>query len=222
MPPGHPFLRQLSRRLIGNCVQGLGESLDQGPLNRDVVRSAVVGGIIRHWLVAAGGVSVCRGGDRKVNSMVVYGSRSVNTQRVAEAIAGGLEPLGSVHLVAVDDAGVFDPAAFDLIVVGGPTEAHGMTPSVALFFARMRPGALKGTAATAFDTRMRWPRWVSGSAARAIQKQLDDLGASPIASPESFFVHGWEPALQRGELERAAAWGASVAAKASLRSRAAI
>ena len=45
-----------------------------------------------------------------MKSVVVYGSRSGNTRRVAEAIAGALESCGPVDLVAVEESA---PAADD-------------------------------------------------------------------------------------------------------------
>jgi flavodoxin len=146
-----------------------------------------------------------------MESMVVYGSRSGNTQKVAEAIAGALEAQGPVQVVAIDEAKTF-PAGTELVVIGGPTEAHRMTPPVALFLDGLQAGALTGIAVAAFDTRLRWPRWLSGSAAAGIVEKLRDTGGSPIAAPESFFVHGKEPQLEPGELERAATWGATLAA----------
>ena len=62
-----------------------------------------------------------------MNCVVIYASRSGNTAKVAEAIAGGLRPRGSVQLLSVDEAPAVLSDGFDLLVVGGPTEAHGMT-----------------------------------------------------------------------------------------------
>jgi flavodoxin len=64
-----------------------------------------------------------------VKSIVVYSSRFGNTRRVAEAIAEGIRVHASVELLPIEGAStLFDEP--DLVVIGGPTEAHGMTPAI--------------------------------------------------------------------------------------------
>jgi flavodoxin len=143
-----------------------------------------------------------------MNAVVIYGSRSGNTRKIGRAIARALEGHGTVRLEAIDEA----PSTFggiDLVVVGGPTEAHGITPPVAGFFDRMAAGALQGRKAAAFDTRLRGPRWLWGSAGAGITQKLLEAGAEVIVPEESFFVDR-VPRLLPGELDRAAAWGASL------------
>jgi hypothetical protein len=85
-------------------------------------------------------------------------------------------------------------------------------------FKRLGPDAVRGLAAAVFDTRLRWPRWLSGSAGAGIEKELEQAGARVIAPVESFFIKG--PAgtggsgtaeLEDGELERAQTWAAALA-----------
>jgi flavodoxin len=158
-----------------------------------------------------------------VNAIVIYGSRSGNTQKIAEAVAAGLGSQGWVKVLAVDEAPAILPEAIDLVVIGGPTEAHGVTPAVARLIDRLGPSALNGTAVAAFDTRLRWPAWLSGSAAAGIARRLERCGARMIAPPESFLVgrrpnapKGEAPVLEAGELERAEAWASSLAARAGV------
>jgi hypothetical protein len=61
-----------------------------------------------------------------------------------------------------------------------------------------------------FDTRLRWPEWLSGSAGARITDRLYRLGAKVVAPEESFFVTR-KPELEAGELERAATWAAGLA-----------
>src|SRR5215210_1289560 len=140
-----------------------------------------------------------------MKSIVVYASRSGNTRHVAEAIAGILGTRGTVDLVPAEDA----PAAFaqetDLIVVGGPTEGHRMTPAIARFLDHLAPGEVSGKAAAAFDTRLGWPRVLSGSAAQGIAHRLRAMGATLVLPEESFIVTR-EPLLEEGELARAEEW----------------
>ena len=147
------------------------------------------------------------GGDGSWKSIVVYASRHGNTQRVAEAVADGIRRYGSVELIPIEKAStVFDGEA-DLVVIGGPTEAHGMTPAIRQFFDSLSGEAFKGVAAAAFDTRLDWPRWLSGSAGSGINDRLHKLGADVVVPQASFIVEGKEPALKPGELERALSWG---------------
>ena len=155
----------------------------------------------------------------KMNSLVIFASRHGNTRQVAEAVADELRSRGTVQIMAAEEAPAALPERLDLVVVGGPTEAHRMTEPVALFLNRIEPGRLDGVAAGAFDTRVRWPRWVSGSAGAGIARGLRRAGARLMAPEESFFVKGANPknteapVLEAGELERAAAWAASLAAR---------
>src|SRR5215471_14075538 len=95
----------------------------------------------------------------EMNSIVIYGSRFGNTQRIAEAIAGVLQERGSVRLLPAEEASSVLPRHGDLLVVGGPTEGHTLTPAVRRYLEALRPHGLWGVKAAAFDTRVGWPRW---------------------------------------------------------------
>lgn len=143
-----------------------------------------------------------------MRSVVYYASRSGNTRHVAEAVAEGLRHAGEAEVFSVDEgpAGISD--GIDLMVVGGPTEAHGVTQPMVEFLDRMP--TLRGTlAVAAFDTRLHWPRWLSGSAAEGIAHRLQAAGGHLVAAPESFVV-SMKPEIDPEELARAQAWGASL------------
>jgi flavodoxin len=153
-----------------------------------------------------------------VKSIVIYASHFGNTKMIAEAIAGGLRARGTAQLLAVEEVPAVLPPGTDLVVIGGPTEAHRMTEPLAQYFDSLAPGALEGIAAAAFDTRLRMPRWLSGSAGGGITKKLRRTGARVIAWEESFFVKSTAntsgdktPELEDGELERAGTWAVSLA-----------
>ena len=145
-----------------------------------------------------------------MKSVVVYGSRSGNTRAVAQAIAAALEEYGPVRLVAAEDASATVWDHCDLLVVGGPTEGRHATPPVRAFFDRLPSHALRGLDAAAFDTRLDWPRLISGSAASDIRRRLIDAGAHMVQPAESFKVCS-RPELRWGELERAPIWARQVA-----------
>ena len=144
-----------------------------------------------------------------MKSVVFYASRKGNTRLVAEAIADGLRAGGSTEVLSVEGGTASIDDGTDLIVVGGPTEAHGMTEPIVRFLDRISTVA-EARAAAAFDTRVHWPRLLSGAAADGIAKRLQAIGARLVVPPESFIV-STKPDLLPGELERARAWGASLA-----------
>jgi flavodoxin len=145
-----------------------------------------------------------------MNSVVFYASRTGNTRAVAEAIANVLSARGTVQLLTEDQALIRPAGSLDLLVIGGPTEKHGITEAVARFLDRLASNSLRGVAVAAFDTRLRWPRWLSGSAASLVLERLTKAGARAVVPAESFIVN-MKPTLEPGELSRAAVWAASLA-----------
>jgi flavodoxin len=144
-----------------------------------------------------------------MHSLVIYATTSGNTRLVAESMAEALSARGPVDIHAVDDlAGHLQEA--DLVLLGGPTEGHAMTRSMARMLDRLPAAAWQGRTVAAFDTRLRWPRFLSGSAAVDIAARVSSAGARVIAEPESFMV-SMQPRLEPGEVERAATWALQVA-----------
>jgi menaquinone-dependent protoporphyrinogen IX oxidase len=170
-----------------------------------------------------------------MRAVVVYESMFGNTHAIAEAIGRGLAGSCEVVIVPVERAvpAVLDGA--DLIVVGGPTHAHGIsregTRHAAIAMAA-KPDALvvldpdaEGPglrdwfdrvgslphAAAAFDTRGHAPAVFTGRASKGIARRLRRHGCTIVAAPESFFVVGQDTHLERGELARAEEWGRTVA-----------
>ena len=60
-----------------------------------------------------------------MRALVVYESMYGNTHVIAEAIARGLRPAYAVQVVSVAEARYEQVGRYDLVVVGGPTHAHG-------------------------------------------------------------------------------------------------
>src|SRR5579885_208893 len=134
-----------------------------------------------------------------MNVLLVFDSRSGNTDQIARAIASRLEKLGSVRVFAANDhpSGI-QLRGVELLVVGGPTQAHGVSHPLRAWLDDLPDAALEGFLAAAFDTRFQVPALLSGSAARGIAKTLRRKGARLVAPPESFFVAGSEGPLQPG------------------------
>ena len=165
-----------------------------------------------------------------MRALVVYESMFGNTQSVASAAADALRSSGcEVTLTEVGSAPT-DLSGIDLLLVGGPTHAFGMTrestradavkqgatasPDTGI---REWLDALRAPVATvrcaAFDTRVRPPR-VPGSAARAADRRLRKLGLLVVAPAASFWVAGTKGPLQDGELDRVRAWASGLVSDA--------
>lgn len=169
-----------------------------------------------------------------MRALVIYESMFGNTRDVAQAVADGVGSRMPVELIEVADAPSVIPADVALVMIGGPTHAHGLSSPKSRADAAGRAGdklvsrgggladwlddvsAASGpVAAVAFDTRIKGPGLLWGSAAKAATKLLKARHFSVIAQPESFLVGGpTGPMFNRieaGERERATAWGAAIA-----------
>jgi len=62
-----------------------------------------------------------------MRALVVYESIFGNTRSVALAIADGLGKVLDVEAVEVSEAPPALPSDLDILVIGGPTHAHGLT-----------------------------------------------------------------------------------------------
>jgi flavodoxin len=141
-----------------------------------------------------------------MKSGVIYGSHTGNTREIAEAIAAVLRAHGPVELLSIEEAhGV--PTGLDMLLIGAPTEAHGVPKDMAAFLDGLPADAVVNVAAAAFDTRVSWPKFLSGSAGAGIEQRLREAGARIVSPAESFIV-STAPELKPGELERASAWAA--------------
>jgi hypothetical protein len=166
-----------------------------------------------------------------MKAVVIYESMYGNTHLIANAIAEGLRTHGEVLVVPVGEADTALLDTVDLVVVGGPTHAHGMSrastrkgaaaaaekpgstfvmdadamgTSLREWFATL--GDLEKKRAAAFDTRFDLPAALTGRASRGIAHKLHHHLATLIAPPESFFVTK-DNHLDPNEEDRARKWG---------------
>ena len=166
-------------------------------------------------------------------ALVVYESMYGNTHAVADAVAAGIGESMDVEVVSVAD--ITERGAVDLLVLGAPTHAWGLSrPSTrrGAVQAAEKPGSelvvepnatgsgmrewldlmpCVSTRAAAFDTRMTAPLGLSGSAAKRIARRLRKRRVALAAGPEGFTVSKQNRLLD-GELERARRWGRRLAA----------
>jgi flavodoxin len=146
-----------------------------------------------------------------MNTLVVYESQFGNTKKIADLIGHELEFKGPARVVAFGNYTPRDLEGVDLLVVGGPTQAHGMTMRMRQFVAKLESKPV-GIPAVAFDTRVKGPEFLWGSAAKEIATKLRFAGFKVVAQPESFLVTMTkEPRLNEGEEQRASTWAARVA-----------
>lgn len=151
-------------------------------------------------------------------SLVIYDSGFGNTERIARAVADALREHGGVHVVACNHGSAPDLNGVDLLIIGGPTQRHGLSPVLESLLDALPEAAIRGRAVAVFDTRYHMRKLLSGSAADKIAKRLTQLGGVLVVPPESFFVVERAGPLETGEIERAAQWAARVRAQAALHS----
>jgi flavodoxin len=145
-----------------------------------------------------------------MNTLIIYDSTFGNTAQLAQAMADKLGEHGMARIALANEAGLTEVKEVDLLLVGGPTQRHGLSPTMKTLLEGFPRRTLQGIHASAFDTRYHMSAWKSGSAAQGIASRLKRAGASMIVEPESFFVAEREGPLEEGELERAAGWAEEI------------
>ncbi len=163
-----------------------------------------------------------------MRTLVIFESMYGNTRSVADAIGDGLFERSEVSVIEVGTAPLVIPDDVDLLVVGGPTHAFGMSregtredaathTTEPLVSARIgvrewleqleRPS--RPIPFASFDTHMEKPKIIknAGSAAGPIGRRLAKLGFTRAADAEHFWVTDMTGPLSDGELERARTWG---------------
>jgi flavodoxin len=144
-----------------------------------------------------------------MNILIVFGSQYGNTQCVARAIAGGLEPGHRVRVLPAAAAVDVRGEEVDLLFVGAPTQMRGLRLLAESFLAGLAERGFAGTPAAAFDTRMDLGPQVLESS--VIADRLAGSGCRMVANPQSFLVIDLEGPLATGEEARASSWGSAVA-----------
>lgn len=153
-----------------------------------------------------------------MNSLVLYNSKYGNTEQIARAIGTVLATYGPSDVRSIRQVDEIPPGT-GLLVVGGPTQGHGMDQQMKTFLGGLPAGAFEDVRVAAFDTRLKWPILRSGSAAREIAKRLRRLGGQELVKPGSFLVAGGEGPLVEGEIDRATAWAEELAEAAMRNAR---
>ena len=173
-----------------------------------------------------------------MRAVVVYESMYGNTHLIADAIGDGIRDatgIDEVVVVSVHEADAALAPGADLLVVGGPTHAHGMSrestredavrqanepdSGLTLDPDAEGPGLREwfdslhrlDTSAAAFDTRIDLPVALTGRASKGIARRLRKLRCHQVAEPHSFLITT-ETELEPDEAKHAREWGAELAA----------
>lgn len=142
-------------------------------------------------------------------AIVIYDTQFGNTEKIAKALASGINEQGAeVDCVRVDAVDVNKLAEYDLLALGGPTIAFGVSKPMKDFLGKLEGIELRGKRAFAFDTRSRFI--FSGSAAKGIEGKLRGLGMSIVRPCSSAMVKGVEGPLEEGAEERFKHIGAEI------------
>jgi flavorubredoxin len=161
-------------------------------------------------------------GGNAMKAVIVYESLWGNTAAVAHAVAAGMGC--EARALTTDEATPAAVAEADLLVVGAPVIAFGLAsektrdgirdaghppdtehPSLKSWLEALPDGH---ASAAAFETRLWWsPRGATGT----IEKGLKSAGYKVVGKAERFVVDGKYGPLREGELDRARAWGKSLA-----------
>ena len=171
-----------------------------------------------------------------MKTVIVYESLFGNTRKVADAIAEGTRTVSETHAYHVADATPSALDGADLVIVGGPTHAHGLSLPATRKQAEHMADADRDLVLepqgpdtgvrewlesspplpalwAAFDTRADAFKWFTGSAATHIAKSLAKHGGTEVVEKGSFLAPDND--IDLSELDRAREWGGA-AARAAL------
>ncbi|AZN29762.1 flavodoxin family protein [Flaviflexus salsibiostraticola] len=152
-----------------------------------------------------------------MKAMVIYESAWGNTRTIADAIAEGLD---TDPPISVEHADPLSGLKVDLLVLGGPTHAFGLSRASTREDAHRRGGELLRTGlrewieeasssslrVAIFDTKVHRPN-LPGSAGKSASRKLHRIGCRVVAGPEHFLVEDYGGPLLPGEVDRAREWG---------------
>lgn len=163
-------------------------------------------------------------------AVVVYESMFGNTEALAEAVALGLRN-GGWNATALDVRWATNlPLDADLLVLGAPTHAfslsrpstradavrRGASPSrgetgLREWMAGIAPATESSPAVAVFDTRASKVKRLPTAAAHTLARLARRKGYRIVGRPEGFLVDDVEGPIVDQGLERAEAWGRSLA-----------
>jgi flavodoxin len=146
--------------------------------------------------------------------VIVFASEYGNTERLARVMGETVESGNRVRVLGVDEALDLDGEGIDLLVVGAPTQIHGLRSLAKPFLATLPARHFRDVAAAAFDTKLPGSTWKTGAASKGVAERLERAGCRLVHPAQSFTVEDAEGPLSDGEEAHAASWIQSVVAAA--------
>lgn len=143
--------------------------------------------------------------------LIIYDSVSPSktTEAVAKTIGDALKEKGiEVDSFFVNDVDRAILKKYDCLLVGAPTIQFKASPAIMQFLEGLPSNEFSGKFAAAFDTQIKL--FISGSAVKAIEEKLKNLGFRLFTKPLVVYVEGkikenkWN--FKEGELEKAKKW----------------
>ena len=112
-------------------------------------------------------------------AMVIYDSKFGNTEKIANALAEGMKSNGlAADCTRIDNVDPAKLVEYDILAIGAPTHAFGISIPMKDFLKRLENVNLRGKKGFAFDTRI--GNLLAGSAAKGIEKKLEALQVTII------------------------------------------
>lgn len=131
-----------------------------------------------------------------MKAIVVFDTLFGNTEKIASRLAAGLQETGiEAKPVNIKEAKADRLAEYDLLILGAPTQYFTASKPLKEFLEQLKGQDLKGKRGFAFDTKLE--SCFSGSAAKFIEKKLEELGLDIIRPRSSAIVVG-----QKGKTDR--------------------
>jgi len=125
--------------------------------------------------------------DTAMRACVIFDTRYGNTEEIAKSLELGLKETGIETACANARDAPFDSLRqYDLICLGAPTEGFTASKQMKEFLRKLKGTDLSEKCGFAFDTKL--DSRFFGSAAKFIEKELNDLGLRIIAPRESAIV----------------------------------
>lgn len=142
--------------------------------------------------------------------VIIYDSKFGNTEKVARVLAEGMkEQVVNVDCLRIDEVDAGKLGDYDLLVIGGPTHAFGLSGPMKDFLRKLENVNVSGKKGFAIDTKFK--SRLAGSAGKRIEKKLKKLGMNIVKSHISAIVKGAEGPLEDGTEERFKQIGAYMA-----------
>ncbi len=132
-----------------------------------------------------------------MKAIVLFDTLFGNTEKVANSLAKGLREKGTeVDCVNIGAVKLDDLPGYDFLALGAPTRAFAVAKPMKDFLSGLDPLDLSGMLGYAFDTRI--DNRLSGSAAKFIEKKLEEKGLKMVRPRSSALIQGSGPSDKVG------------------------